>query len=257
MMRRIAIGCLAVLLAGMAAPARAELVIYAQDTTVNSGGYGYLNIYLAGEPTDLFDTYQVTLSITPMSPAVGTVVFAPVGAAPNPTNAASGEQPFSYLYPSGSTASNYIFANDSLDSTAGVNGGLQPSGYASTYFTITDLSLSGSEYAPSSTGAPTLADPGTLLASLLIQAVSTSPLEQYSVNLVSNGSGGIGDTFFTNSGNSVGYSPTLGSAPNFSGTITISSVPEPAPLVTGMTALLILASVHGVRRLRRSSKALA
>lgn len=75
MMRRIAIGCFALLLAGMAAPARAELVIYAQDTTVNSGGYGYLNIYLAGEPTDLFDTYQVTLSITPISPAVGTVVF--------------------------------------------------------------------------------------------------------------------------------------------------------------------------------------
>lgn len=83
-----------------------------------------------------------------------------MGAAPDPTNAASGEQPFSSLYPSGSTASNYIFANDSLDSTVGVNGGLQPSGYASTYFTITELSLSGSEYAPSSTGAPTLADPG-------------------------------------------------------------------------------------------------
>jgi hypothetical protein len=35
---------------------------------------------------------------------------------------------FSSLYPSGSTASNYIFANDGLDSTAGVNGGLQALG---------------------------------------------------------------------------------------------------------------------------------
>ncbi len=79
MMRRVAIGYLALLLAVMAAPARAELVIYAQETTVNPGGYGYLNVYLAGAPTDQFDNYQVTLSITRMGGAAGTVVFAPNG----------------------------------------------------------------------------------------------------------------------------------------------------------------------------------
>ena len=153
MMRRVAIGFLAMSLAGIAGQARAGLVIYVQDTPVNSGGYADLNVYLAGAPTDQFDTYQVTLSITPIGGATGTVVFAPNGAAPNPSNAASGEQPYSYLFPPGSTASNYIFPNDSLDSAAGVNGGNYPVGYNSTYFTITDSSLSGSEYAPSSNGA--------------------------------------------------------------------------------------------------------
>jgi hypothetical protein len=104
------------------------------------------------------------------------------------------------------------------------------------------------EHAPSSDGAPTLANPGTLLASLLIQAVSTNPLEQYSVSLVSNGSGGVGDTFFTNGGASVGYSASLGVAPNFSGTISVSSVPEPASIVTGLTAMVLLAGFRGFRR---------
>jgi hypothetical protein len=236
------------LLATMAAPARAGLVIYAQDTTVSSGGNGYLNIYLAGAPSDQFDTYQVTLSITPIGSAAGIVDFAPNGLAPDPANAASGEQPYNYLLPPGSAAPNYIFGNDSLASSLGINAGQQPSGSASSFFAILDLSLSRSEHAPSSDSPPTLATPGTLLASLLIQTVATSPGDQYSVNLVFNNSGGNGDTFFTNSGSDVAYQSTLGTAPGFSGTITIASVPEPAAIVSGMTALVLVAGFQLVRR---------
>ena len=128
------------------------------------------------------------------------------------------------------------------------------SGAASTYFTINDSSLSGSEYAPPSDNAPTLANPGTLLASLLIQAVLTNPGEQYSVGLVFNGSGGNGDTFFTNNDTAVGYDSSLGTATGFGGTISISAVPEPASIISGLTALLLLAGFHGVRRLRQSKR---
>ena len=232
MMRRVAIACLAMFLAAMAAPARAGLVLYAQDTTLSSGGSGYLNIYLAGLPTDTFDTYSVTLSITPKAGTTGTVIFAPNGSAPDPANAAMGQQPYNYLF-----AASYIFSGDTLNGIAGVNGGIP----ALTSMSITDSSLSGSEYAAFSSNAPTLANPGTLLASLLIDAVTTNPGDQYSVGLVS--------ASFTSNTAPVG-APTLGSTANFSGLIAISSVPEPASIVSSMTALLILAGLKVVRRRR-------
>jgi hypothetical protein len=252
MTRRIAIVCLALVLAGISFEARAELVIYAQDTSLNSGGYGLLNIYLSGTPVDAFDTYQVTLSITPNPGSSGTVIFAPNGAAPDPANAASGEQPYNYL-----AASNYLFSGDSLDGIAGVNGGGYPSGYAYTYFSVTDMSLSGSEYESSSDNPPTSSSPGTLLASVLVYAESTNPGDTYSVNLVYNNSGGYGDTFFTNNGTDVSYSPSLGSSSGFTGTISISSVPEPASVVSGLTGLVLIAGFRRVRRISRSRRASA
>jgi hypothetical protein len=239
MMRRIAIACFAMFLAGMAAPARADLVIYAQDNSlVPSGGYSYLNIYLAG--SDSFDNYTVTLSITAKMGTLGTLVFAPNGSAPDPNNAFSSQQPYNYL-----SAGDYIFSGDSTDGIAGVNGGApSPSG---TSMTITDESLSGSEYTPMSDSPPTMADPGTLLASVLIYAITTNPGDQYQVGLVS--------ASFTNMGSPVG-SPTLGSTTGFTGLlgVTNSSVPEPASIVSGMTALVILVGFEGGRRLRRSRR---
>src|ERR1700677_59066 len=242
-MRRLTIGFLAVLLAGMGSPARAELVIYVQDTTLTSGGYGYLNVYLSGLSTDLFDNYQVTLSIS----GGGAVAFAPdapVVNYPVPNAAADGYQPFSYLYPSGwsstspTTVPNYIFANDSLDSAAQVVGGQQPAGSGVNVFTITDLALT-SEHAPLSDAAPTLAttSTSTLLASLLIQAMP-GYTGQYSVSLsITPGTSmGPANMFLQNTGsNPTDVPQAIGSSLNFTGTITVSpaSVPEPGSIVSG------------------------
>ena len=64
MLTRIKIRCLAILLAGWTTPARADLSIFLQDTTVAQGGTGVLNIYLSGTSTDTFNDYQFQLQIT-------------------------------------------------------------------------------------------------------------------------------------------------------------------------------------------------
>src|SRR4051812_4223111 len=100
MLKRIAIGCLAVLLAELAPPARADLSIFVQDTTVTQGGYGVLNIWLGGDsngPND-FNNYSFELQI-------GGGLF--LQFAPNPSSpsgADSTTQSYSYL-----SAANYIF----------------------------------------------------------------------------------------------------------------------------------------------------
>ena len=69
---------------------------------------------------------------------------------------------------------------------------------------------------------------------------------------------GPADTFFQDTGSTLtDVSQTLGSTPNFTGTISISpaSVPEPGSIVSGMTALLILVGLSGVRRPRQSGNA--
>ncbi len=169
-------------LAGLAAPARAGLVIYIQDATVPVGGYGLVNIYLGSTSpsTDAFDNYNVNLQITPVINTGGSLLFAANGAAPSPGNEALGLQPYNYL-----TAPNYIFSGDSLDGIAGVNGGLPPVGAPSpgATFSITDQSLSGSEYVPPGN------TPGTevLLASLLLDGLSTNAGETYAVSVVALG----------------------------------------------------------------------
>jgi hypothetical protein len=244
MIKRVAIGCLAVLFAGLDVSARADVVIYVQDTTIDQGGYGLLNVYVGGTAPSAFDTYNVTLSITPIGGASGTVVFAPNGSGPDPNNAASGTQPYNYLYPAGSTSANYIFPNDSLNSTIGVNGGGPVLGEPSTYFAITDGSLSGNEYTPNATSdTPALPiPPTTLLASLLVEAVSTNVLEQYQVSVVLDSS----STYFTNTGRAVGPVSQDTSTANYSGTVAIgaSSVPEPSSIISGLIGLVTMISVN-------------
>lgn len=251
MLRRIAIGCLAAFLAGLAAPAKADLVIYVQDSTVDAGQYGYLNIYLGSTnpAADAFDTYSVNLQISAVTNTGGTLLFAANGAAPSPGNAAMGLQPYNYL-----SAGNYIFSGDSTDGIAGVNGGNPPVGGPTPgpAFNISDNSLSSSEYVPPNNS------PGvTLLASLLLDAQSANAGETYGVSVVVSLSGTT-DTSFTNAGSPVNYSQNT-SVTGFSGTVTIgtSAIPEPASIVSGMTALALLAGLHGFRCLRRSKAQLA
>ncbi len=246
MMRRIAIGCLAMFLSSLVAPAQAGLVVYVQDTSIQSGQYGLMNIYLGSTnpATDAFDTYTVNLQITPVINTGGSLYFAANGSAPSPGNEALGLQPYNYL-----SAGNYIFSGDSTDGIAGVNGGSPPTGAPSPgpTFIINDGSLSGSEYVPPGN------TPGTwvLLASLLLDGLSTNTGETYAVSVVTSFPSGP-TTAFTNNGTPVNDSQDTSLA-GFSGTITIgtASVPEPASIISGMAACLILAGVHGARRVRR------
>jgi len=59
------------------------------------------------------------------------------------------------------------------------------------------------------------------------------------------------DNFDFNSGTELSATPFT----SVSGTVTItaSAIPEPASIISGLTALLIVAGFHGVRRLRRHS----
>jgi hypothetical protein len=249
MMRRIAISCLAVLLAALAAPAKANLVIYVQDTSIEQGQYGLMNIYLGSTnpAADAFDTYTVGLQITPVINTGGTLLFAannPSG--PSPGNEALGLQPYNYLF-----AGNYIFSGDSTDGIAGVNGGNPPTGAPTPgpQFFITDQSLSGSEYVPPG-NTPGPGGTTVLLASLLLDSLSTNVGETYAVSVVASFPSGP-TTSFTNNGSPVNSSQDTGQT-GFSGTITINpaSVPEPASIVSGMTAVLLLAGWHLARRLR-------
>ena len=98
------------------------------------------------------------------------------------------------------------------------------------------------------------------LASLTLDASITSTGESFTVSLVPpSGSGssgeGVAGSYFnvvdssSNEWSAVPYTSTSGTV-----TITAAAVPEPAPIVSGRTALVILASVHGTGRVRRSAR---
>ena len=89
----------------------------------------------------------------------------------------------------------------------------------------------------------------TLLASLQIYAEATNPTEVYTVQ--------VANASFTNLLGSTSPSSTVSSTPPYSGTITVvaaSAVPEPASMVSGMTALVVLAGISQVYRLRQSER---
>ncbi len=217
MPRRLWVLCLAFPLALFAAPAQAgSFVISIGSPTIPQGGTGTLDVFLSSKASpsspDPLNNYAFTLQIT----GPNELQFSP-------------SQSFAYL-----TSSQYVFAGDSTNQMTSSSGG---------------------------TVATT--DTPVLLAALTLDATITNPGDSYTVSIIpasGNGSmngsmGGSSQTFFD-----VVNFDTVGeiSAVSFTstpGTVTISAasvVPEPASIVSGLTALLIVAGVHGVCRIRRS-----
>ena len=66
MLRRIGICSLTLFLLGLAVPSRADLVISLQDTNVNQGGYGVLNVWLGSTTpaTDVFNNESFRLQVS-------------------------------------------------------------------------------------------------------------------------------------------------------------------------------------------------
>jgi hypothetical protein len=235
MVRRIAIGCLAMLLAGWAAPAQADLVVYVQDTTVTAGSTTELSVYIGSTsvPTsnDAFDSFQIQLDSNASSP--NQLGFTTNGSAAYLNDS-------SYIYGSGNSG----------DAANGFNPATYPPPYNSPSTIVAPTILIG-DFANSGLPAPLDNVPGdTLLGQVQIYALNTVP-GTYTVTLDLTS----GNTVFNNSSTGDNLPYTQGIANGFTGTITViapAAIPEPASVVSGMTALVLIAGWHGVRRLRRS-----
>lgn len=244
------IGCLVILLAGVAPSARADLSIFIQDTTVAQGGYGVVNVWLGSSSptTDVFNNYSLELQIT------GGNFLQFANNNPNgPFQSDPTTQNYNYL-----SASNYIFnqnGQDSLNGLTASNAGGPVSNTGNQEFIVGDQSFSFSTYSPSSN------NPGdTLLASLVLlyTGPSNSVGATYSVSVVSGGNTSFNqvdpNTFLPISGTDLTYSQDT-SQTGYTGTATVSpasiSTPEPSSLVIVSIALVFLACFQGVCCLRR------
>jgi hypothetical protein len=251
MRQRSGIVCLVVLLAGSAPSARADLTIYLQDTNVQQGGYGTMNIYVSGTPSDTFNDYQLQLQITGSNIPPDILEFAPN---PNTPGATSRTQDYSHL-----NAPNYLFPSDSGDASASGPGGFPEDfkGLPNNIFIAGDFTLSGNSYYPSA-NVPTINGPNTnvtLLASLLLYAPSALPTDTYTVSVSAADSSN--PTYFnTNFDSSTDLNYVLSTASGFAGTVTIGSavtvVPEPASTVFVLTAVPLYLGYQRMRRLLRS-----
>jgi len=235
MPRRLRIWCFGVLLALFAAPAQAGFVISIGSPTIPQGGTGTLDMFLTGNASpsspDLLNNYAFTLQIT----GPNELQFSP-------------SQNYGYL-----TSSQYVFAGDSTDQmTSSPGGTVSTRVYRNDTFVGNDSTSSGNPVSLSSANTP------VLLAALTLDTTITSPGDSYSISLLpSSGNGsmsGSSQTFFDVVNFDTGGETSAVPFTSTPGTVTISaaSVPEPASIISGLTALLILAGVHGVRRVRRS-----
>jgi hypothetical protein len=244
------IGCLVILLAGVAPAARADLSIFIQDTTVTPAGYGVVNVWLGSSSptTDVFNNYSLELQIT----GGNFLQFANYN--PNgPFQSDPQTQNFNYL-----SASNYIFnqnGQDSLNGLTATNAGGLVSNTGHQEFIVGDQSFSFSSYSPSSN------NPGdTLLASLVLlyTGPSNSVGATYSVSVVSGSNTDFNqidpNTSLPISGTDLTYSQDT-SQTGYTGIATVSpasiSTPEPSSLVIVSIALVFLACFQGVCCLRR------
>jgi hypothetical protein len=239
--------CLAFLLAGFAVPARAGSInISIVAAPVTQGGTGTVDVLLTNnsQSPDLINNYGFQLQITN-------------NGADNTQLAFSANQDFGYISNSSLNPA-YLFLGDSSAAQPPPSpvGSPGQTVYPNDTFTGADSTFSGSPVSLSSGST-------YLLASLTVTTLTgASPLvgDAFTISLVpTSGTGSMFDnpnTYFDNvnfaTGNEISPTPFTST----SGTVNIvaAAVPEPSSIVTGLTALLILAGVHGVRHLRRSSR---
>jgi hypothetical protein len=248
MPRRQWVLCLAFLLGGFAVPVRAGLIISIESASVAQGGTGTVDVLVtstasSGTP-DLINNYGFQLQITN-------------NGTDNTQLAFSANQDFGYI----SNASRnpaYLFLGDSSaaqppPSSIGSPG---QTVYPSDTFTGADSTFSGNPVSLSS---------GTtyLLASLTVTTLTgAAPVvgDAFTISLVpTSGTGSMSpntntffDNFDFNNGSEISATPFTST----SGTVSIvsSAVPEPTSIISGLTALLVLAGYRGVRRLHGSSR---
>ena len=242
MRHRNEIGYLLLLLTAVSAvPAQADLVVSVGSTTVAQGGTGTLDVYLSStapsSSPDQINDYAFSLQITPNS--VGNLAF-------------SASQDFGYL-----NSSNYVFFGNSADYIAGL---VSPPPFGGTPFTTVyaNDSFLGFDNTNDFTPVSLSSSSGQiLLSTVTLDASITSVGEAFTVSLLppsGDGSSSSGSgTYFNvvdSNFNEVSAVPFTSS----SGTVNIvgASVPEPASIISGVTALLILSGFCGLQRIFRS-----
>jgi len=227
-----------VILIGSAVPAQADLVVSIGSTTVAQGGTGTLDVYLSStapsSTPDQINNYAFTLQITPNT--VGNLAF-------------STSQSFAYL-----NSSNYVFFGNSADYIAGLTspppfGGIvETTTYANDSFLGFDNTNDFSSVSLSSSSGQ------VLLATLSLDASITSTGESFTVSLVPTSgrgsSSGGASTYFDvvdssfNEQSAVPFTSTSGTV-----MIAAAGVPEPASIISGLTAIFVGAGVFGARYL--------
>jgi len=235
MPRRLWIWCLAVLLPLFAAPAQAGFMISIGSPTIPQGGTGTLDVFLTSNASpsspDPLNNYAFTLQIT----GPNELQFSPT-------------QSFDYL-----TSSQYVYAGESTaQMTSSPAGTVATTVYGNDTFVGFDSTSSGNPVSLSSANTP------VLLAALTLDATITSPGDSYTLSLIPASGNGMmsssSQTYFDVYNFVTGGETSIVLFTSTPGIVTISaaSVPEPASIVSGLTALLILAAVHGLCRLRDS-----
>ncbi len=223
MTRRLAIGLLALLLTGYVVPARADLVVYIQDTTVAAGGTATLDVYIGSTSpaADAFFAYQVQLDSG--APSAGQLGFTIDG------GTAWLNQP-PYLFNGDSYDWQNLSSSPPVSYLPGTISGPALS------ILIGDSTASGMSYAP-----PDNVPGDTLLGQVQIFAGNYGAAT-YQVTLDT----GVNTAF----GTADSVNVVQGYATGFMGTITVlpASVPEPGSIVSGMTALILIAGFRRVRR---------
>jgi hypothetical protein len=235
MPRRLWICCLAVALLLCTTQARADFIVSIESLTIPQGSTGTLDVMLTSTASssspDLLNNYGFTLQIT----------------GPHELQFSS-SQSFSYL-----SSSQYLFFGDSTDQMTSSPGGTTATTvYTNDTFVGNDSTFSGNPVSLTSTNTP------VLLAALTLDATITSPGDVYTVSLVPpSGNGSMNtstQTFFDNFNFDTGQETSAVPFTSTAGTVMISAaaVPEPASIISGVTAALVLAGVFGATRFRRS-----
>ncbi len=243
MLRRLWDLCFVFLLAGFAVPAGAAgLSISIGNASVAQGGTGTFDVLLTNtsQSPDLINNYAFQLQITN-------------NGVDNTQLAFSGNQDFGYV----SNNPSYVFYGDSnaaQSSPPFIGGPPTQTVYPNDTFTGADSTFSGNPVSLSSGST-------YLLASLSVTALTpASPVvgDAFTISLVpTSGTGSLfvnPNTYFDNFDFNTGAELSATSFTSASGTVNIvgAAIPEPASIISGLTALLILAGVNAVQRHRNS-----
>jgi hypothetical protein len=232
---------LAILMSGFAGPAHAGLTISIGSASVAQGGTTTVDVLFSGTSSDLINNYGFQLQVTNNGVDNTQLAFSSMqdnSYANNPTLNPS------YLFLGDSTAVMNSFGPLTSPTTTA---------YPNDTITGSDSTFSGNLVSISSGQT-------FLLATLTLSTVTpAAPLvgDSFTISLMpSFGDGSINtnqNTYFDNFNFDTGSETTASPFTSTPGTITVmgSAVPEPASIIPGLTATMILAGAYGVHRSRR------
>jgi hypothetical protein len=233
----VSVWCIAFILAAIAAPARADLLLSIGSASVIQGDAGTFDVLLTSTASshapDLINNFGFQLQITN-------------NGVDNTQLAFSANQNFGYL--SDATLNpHYVFLGDSIGAGPPPSGGIVTTTvYPQDTFVGFDSTASGN---------PVTLSSGTtyLLASLTITTLSGAPPmadDSFTISLVPatvDGSmNGSITTFFDNLDFTTGAALSTAPFKSAPGTVTIvaAEVPEPASIISGLTAIVVLGTIR-------------